>query len=93
MARSINKTMSTFITPVTDLVQLSQYNKLSPTAASQAVSNNNFRPTSNVETEKKKPDPTDPNTTTKKVIDWGLYNIKGEHIQTQHIGVNIDKTT
>lgn len=81
------------ITPVTDLVQLSQYNKLDPTAASRAVSNNDFRPTSNVETEKKKADPTDPNTTTKKVIDWGLYNIKGEHIQTQHIGVNIDKTS
>lgn len=84
--------MSLYIPPVTDTEQLSQYNKLEPTAASKAVSNNDFRPTSNVEKEKKKEDPTNPNTTTKKVIDWGLYNIKAQHVQTPHIGVNIDKT-
>lgn len=85
--------MSLYVPPVTDIQQLSQYNKLEPTATSKSVSNSDFRHVSNVETEKKKEDPTNPNTTTKKVIDWGLYNIKGQHVQTPHIGVNIDKST
>lgn len=83
--------MSLYVPPVTDLQQLSQYNKLDSTAAAHAVTPSAFKPTSNVETEKKKEDPTSETTTTKKVIDWGLYNIKAQHVQTPHIGVNIDQ--
>ena len=84
--------MSLYVPPVTDVQQLSQYNKLDTPATAKSVTPSDFKPTSNVETEKKKADPTDANTTTKKVIDWGLYNIKAQHVQTPHIGVNIDKT-
>lgn len=80
------------ISPVGDLQQLSQYARISSKAENQAVTDSEFKPTSNVETEKKKEDPTNRNTTTKKIMDWAIYNIKGRHVQTPHIGVNIDKS-
>ncbi len=83
--------MSLYIPPVTNLEQLSKYNKLGDSETSVAVTASAYKPVSNVETEKLKPDPTNSATSTKKAIDWGLYNIKAEHIQTQHIGSNIDK--
>ncbi len=84
--------MSLYVPPIADLQQLSKYNKIGDKETAAAVSPSAFRPTSNVEVEKKKEDPTSENTTTKKVIDWGLYNINAQHVQTQHIGSNIDKT-
>ncbi len=84
--------MSLYVPPVTNLQDLSKYNKLGDSATAVAVTASAYKPVSNVETEKLKPDPTDPNTSTQKAIDWGLYNIKAEHVQTQHIGSNIDKS-
>lgn len=83
--------MSLYVTPVSDLQQLSKYNKLGDKETSAVVSPSSYKTSSNVEVEKKKEDPTDSNTTTKKVIDWGIYNIKAQHVQTEHIGTNIDK--
>jgi hypothetical protein len=80
------------VPPVGDLQQLSQYARISSKAENQAVSESQFKHTSNVETEKKKEDPTNSNTTTKRIMDWAIYNIKGQHVQTPHIGVNIDKS-
>lgn len=84
--------MTLYVPPVTDLELLSRYNQLSTSPAGAVISESQGKFTSNVEREKKKEDPTNPNTTTKRVIEWGLYNIKGQHVQTPHIGVNIDKT-
>ena len=83
--------MSLYVPPVTNVQHLSQYNKLGNTTLDRVVSPSEYKPTSNVETEKQKEDPTNPNTTTKKVLDWAIYNIKAQHVQTPHIGVNIDK--
>ena len=84
--------MSLYVPPVTNLQDLSKYNKLGDRETAAVTQASAYKPASNVETEKLKPDPTNPNTTTKKVIDWAMYNIKGEHVQTQHIGSNIDKS-
>ena len=84
--------MSLYVPPVTNLQDLSKYNRVGDRETAAVVQPSAYKPTSNVETEKLKPDPTNENTTTKKVIDWGIYNIKGEHVQTQHIGSNIDKS-
>ena len=84
--------MSLYVPPVANLQELSKYNKIGDKETAAAVTPSSFRPTSNVEVEKKKEDPTSENTTTKKVIDWGLYNINAQHVQTPHIGSNIDKT-
>ncbi len=83
--------MSLYVTPVTDMQQLSKHNKLGDNETAEVVSPSAYKPTSNVEVEKKKEDPTDRNTTTKRVMDWGIYNIKAQHVQTHHIGTNIDK--
>jgi hypothetical protein len=83
--------MSLYVPPVSDLQQLNKYNKLGDKETSAVVNPSSYKPSGNVEVEKKKEDPTNENTTTKKVLDWGIYNIKAQHVQTEHIGTNIDK--
>lgn len=79
------------INPVTDIQQLEQYAKLGRTIFERTLKESAYKINENVNTESKKEDPTDPNTTTQKVINWGIYNIKGQSVNGNHIGVNIDK--
>lgn len=78
------------ISPITDTAQLEQFAKLGPNEALRSISSQGI-PKENVYKEARKEDPTNPHTTTKKVMDWGIYNIKAQHVQTNHIGVNVDK--
>lgn len=79
------------MSPVGNLQHVFRYISLNPKAENQAVTDSEYKPTSNVETEKKKEDPTNPSTTTKKIMDWAIYSIKAQHVQVPHIGVNVDK--
>lgn len=79
------------INPITDTAQLEKFAKLGPAGTLRDSSNQGI-PKENVNVEAKKEDPTNSNTTTKRVMEWGIYNIKAQHVQTPHIGVNIDKT-
>lgn len=78
------------INPVTDLQQLEQYAKLGRTGFERTMKESKYKINENVNTESKKEDPTDPNTTTKRVMDWGIYNIKAQSVNGNHIGTNID---
>ncbi len=80
------------INPVTDVQQLEQYARLGRTQFEQGLKESAYKINENVHTESKKADPTDPNTTTQKVINWAVYNIKAQSYNGPHLGVNIDVT-
>lgn len=84
--------MSLYVTPVTDIQQLEQYAKLGRTQFERGLKESAYKINENVHTESKKEDPTSPNTTTQKVINWAIYNIKAQSVNGNHLGVNIDKT-
>ena len=78
------------ISPITDVQQLDQYAKLGRTQFERGLKESAYKINENIYTESKKEDPTDPNTTTQKVINWAVYNIKAQSSNGPHIGVNID---
>lgn len=79
------------INPVTDVQQLEQYAKLGRTEFERNLKESGYKINENVHTESKKADPTDPNTTTQKVITWAVYNIKAQSSNGPHLGTNIDQ--
>jgi hypothetical protein len=80
------------ITPITDVQQLEQYAKLGRTQFERGLKESAYKINENIHVEARKEDPTDPNTTTQKVINWAIYNIKAQSVNGNHIGVNIDKS-
>ena len=79
------------INPVTDIQQLEQYAKLGRTQFERILKESAYKINENVYTESKKDDPTDPNTTTQKVINWAVYNVKAQSLNGPHLGTNIDQ--
>jgi hypothetical protein len=78
------------INPVTDIQQLEQYAQLGRTEFERGLKESGYKINENVYTESRKADPTDPNTTTQRVINWGIYNIRAQSINGPHLGVNVD---
>ena len=78
------------INPVTDIQQLEQYAQLGRTEFERGLKESAYKINENVYTESRKVDPTNPNTTTQRVINWGIYNIRAQSINGPHLGVNID---
>ena len=84
--------MSLYVPPVSDVQQFEQYAKLGRTQFERGLKESAYKVNENVHTEARKEDPTDPNTTTMKVISHTIYNSKAQSVQGNHIGVNVDKT-